>query len=238
MRTSVAILGGMALLLGVVPVGADVYGPGDHWVDTVTVGTYDMNIDGEFTVTIPGIGPLVFPVTGQMAVWHGDAQDTPDPLDPGHLNYVDTELVSMSMTGTIPTVGTFVLTGGDGVANGLDDGPLYTAGGITELVGDPAWAESFFDIFFEVELDSTIFGNVTVFNKEPLHVESLIDRIPPVGFEYVYAGGLNVYDNADPDGEPVAQIPAASFTPEPSSLAVLCVGALGLLARRRRRKRK
>jgi len=226
------------LLGGAVPVGAATYGPGDHWVDTVTVDTYTINIDGEFTVNIPGIGPLAFPVAGQMTIWHGDVRDTPDVLDPDHLNYVDTELVAMNLAGTIPTVGTFVLTGGDGVDNGLDDGPLFTPGGITELPGDPAWAESFFDIYFEVELDSPLFGNVTVFNKQPLHVESLIDRIPPVGFEYVYAGGLNVYDKADPDGEPVAQIPAASFTPEPSSLAVVCVGALGLLARRRRRKRR
>ena len=239
MRTCIAIVGGLVLLLGgVVPAGATTYGPGDHWVDTVAVGTYDLDIDGQFSVEIPGIGPLSFGVTGQMTVWHGDAQDTPDPLDPGHFNHVDVELVSMSLTGDIPMVGSILLTCGDGVANGLDDGPLFTPGAITELPGDPALATSSFDMFFQVQVQSTGYGNFTLFNKDtdPLPVVSVIDRIPPTNFQYTYAGGIPVYDVLDPDGEPVAVIPAAVFTPEPSTLVVLGVGALGLIARRRRRK--
>ena len=239
MKRCMAIVGGLVLLLAAaVPVGAATYGPGDHWVDTVTVDTHNMEIDGEFIVDI-GAGPMAFPVTGQMTVWHGDAQDTPDPLDPGHLNHVDVEIVSMSLTGTVPMVGTATLTSGDEAGNGLDDGPLFTEGDIIEDVGDPAWADSFFDIFFEIDLDSTVYGNITVFNKDALQVSARIDRIPPVGFTYEYHGGspIPLYDVLDPDGEPEAYIPGASFTPEPSSLVVVCLGALGLLARRRRRTR-
>jgi hypothetical protein len=240
MKRCMAIVGGLVLLLAAaVPVGAATYGPKDHWVDIVIEDTHDMEIDGEFTVDIPGVGSLAFPVTGLMTVWHGDARDTLDPLDPGHLNHVDVEMVSMSLTGTVPVVGTATLTSGDGVGNGLSDGPLFTEGDIIEDTGDPAWADSFFDIFFEIELDSTVHGNITVFNKDALHVSARIDRIPPVGFTYEYHGGIAIplYSTLDPGGDPVAHIPAASFTPEPSGLVVVCLGGLGLLARRRRRKR-
>lgn len=237
MKRCIAIIGGIVLLLGgAVPAGAAIYGPGGHWVDTVNQGTYGLDIDGQFTVNIPGLGPLSFDVTGQMTVWHDDALDTLDPLDPGHLNHVDVELVSMSLTGDIPMVGSILLTCGDEVGNGLNDGPLYTPGAITELEGDSSLASSSFDIFFTVNIQSPAYGNITVFNKDPLPVESVIDRIPPVNFEYAYAGGLLVYDVLDPDGTPVATIPAAVFTPEPATLVLLGGGALGLIARHRRRK--
>ena len=124
----------------------------------------------------------------------------------------------MTLTGTSPGIGSVTLTCGDGVANGLNDGPFYTAGGISETAGDPALADSFFDIFFQADIGGTV-----VFNKGPLHTVAVIDRIPPLFSTYSFAGGLDVYAVLDPDGPPVAQIPAATLrlVPEPTSLALL-----------------
>jgi len=233
MKRHTALLGAVALLLaGSAGLHAATFGPGDHWVDTVTEGTYTAAIEGSFDATILGVGAVSFGASGQMTVWHGDAQDTPDPLDPAHLNQVDVEIVSMTLTGNAPGVGPVTLTAGDGVANGLNDGPLFSGGTVIEAPGDPALADSFFDIFFQVAIPAY---PLTIFNKLPLQVSAQIDRIPPVGFAYVSVGPVNLYDAQNPDGPAMAQMTGATYTPEPSSLAVVGIGTVVLLVRRRRK---
>ena len=78
MNRCTAILGVLALLgVTTAHVGAATFGPGDHWVDTVTEGTFAMDVEAEFTATIPGMGTETFDLTGPMTVWYGDARDTP-----------------------------------------------------------------------------------------------------------------------------------------------------------------
>lgn len=235
MRKHMAAVGVfVSLAFGTLQLRAGTFGPGDHWVDTVTEGTYVMNVDGDFYTTVYGIGASSFVASGQIMVWYDDARDTPDPLDPGHSNHVDVEIVSMNLTGNAPGVGPVALRSGDSVANGMSDGPLFTGGTIIEATDDPSLADSFFDIFFEVEISAYA---LTIFNKQPLQVSGRIDRIPPVGFAYVSLGAVELYDAANPDGPAVARMDNAVYTPEPSTLALVGLGGLRLLARRRRRHR-
>jgi hypothetical protein len=82
---------------------------------------------------------------------------------------IDTEIISMSLTS-----GGVTLTAGAG----LGTIPLRPSPGtIVEQVGDNTQADSFFDVFFEIELE----GGVKLYNhlNAPLHVAATIGCAPP-----------------------------------------------------------
>lgn len=233
MRKRLTVLAAVVLSLGGgAQLHADTFGPGEHWVDTVTAGTVDIDVQGQFTLEVPGMGMMAFSMSGPMTVWHGDVRDTPDPLDPAHLNHVDTEIVAMDLTGTIPGVGGAALIVGDGVANGLADGQLATLGQVTEAPG-ALLADSSFEMFFRVDIDFNP-GTMRLFNHSALLAEAQIDRIPPWQAVYTMAGPTAVFDEA---GNPTEwRIASATFTlvPEPSTLSLLTLAALATLRRRRK----
>jgi hypothetical protein len=91
------------------------------------------------------------------------------PVD-GHLDVIDTEIVSMELTGGGVTLRA-------GFYNPNYTGGQHTRGAVAEQYGDPALADSFFDVYFEI--DPGPLGGPLLYNHTPHRVEAVIDRAPP-----------------------------------------------------------
>lgn len=150
----------------------------EHWVDTCS-GGQDEIADHKLEVGIdldldcqPDLNPTLFPddlLIVNRSSPRDDSSNFPGlrSLD-GHLDVIDTEIVSMSLTG-----GGVTLTAGGGLGQG---GVLrQSLGAIAEQPGDPETADSFFDVFFEVDLG----GGMYLYNQSEAVIESVIDCVPP-----------------------------------------------------------
>ena len=205
-----------------------VCGPGPHWVDScsggldtfpsiATVGVdTDLNDSEDFSLLL----------SGPTTVFRSDPLDTPDPLDPGHLNTIPTEIVALSLTGA-----GFTLIAGDGIGNLTSDGPLFTPGEITEQPDNVFFADSFFDVFFE--LQGTPFGPLS--NLDPLRVEAVIGEVVPLGIPFTFAGPpVGLFDAG---GTERLRITSVRHTPvpEPATLILLGIGITGAFMYMRKR---
>lgn len=95
------------------------------------------------------------------------------PLD-GHMDVIDTEIISMNLTGMDPLLGWVFRVGVDqGVAPA-------SLGAVAETPTDDLLADSFFDIFFE--LDSPTLG--TLHNNDAVRVQTVVNALPPFGSDY------------------------------------------------------
>ena len=176
-------------------------GPGDHWVETCGAGqdrvidhgavvgidtTLDCNPESSIILRCCSpANPLVINRSDPL----DDSTNFPGlrPVD-GHLDVIDTQMVYMCLTG-----GGITLVAGDGEGQG---GVLAeTLGAIAEIPGDPALAESFFEVYFEVDLG----GRDYVYNHDPLIIQvDEINCVPPRA-RYIHPTGcLALY--TDPVG--------------------------------------
>ncbi len=153
----------------------------------------DTNVVLTGPVTIVRSGPL------------DDSSNFPGskPLD-RHLDVIDTEMVSLQLTG-----GGLSLTAGSGQAV-APIGP--SLGAILEDVGDASLSDSFFDVFFEIDLG----GGQFAYNHEPLTVKDQIDCVPPAA-RYIHPTGCtDLYDSPFIGaGQVVARLTAADHTTFP-----------------------
>jgi hypothetical protein len=199
------VVGVAALLTSALPPAhaAALYGPGPHWIDKVTDGYAMFESTASVGVDITGDGTtdLTVAAAGPTTVFRSDALEGDPVGDPGHKNHLDLEIVAMTLTGTIPGLGPFTLTVGDGVGNHAPDGPLHTAGTSDEIPGSPRRALDVFEIFFQLSLDRQ---GVVIHNLVPLRVESVITTLPPIGTQFVMVGPpVPLVDEA---GSPVLQV--------------------------------
>ena len=131
---------------------------------------------------------------------------TRDAVVEGTLDSIQTEIVAMNLTGTCGGV----------VVTVRESSDRESRGKITEQQNnDPGELEfkanSFFDIFFEVD---TPIG--TLHNQEPLHLECKIQSIPPFGCVYEpEIGSLILYNDAVPKKEVAKLIHAAHIPLDP-----------------------
>ncbi len=198
------------------------------------VVTFEIQMAGEF-VGEPEPVDFIGRFEGPTIVQRGD----PYPDDSaGGQNAIDTEIVSLELLGQVQVVGT------------TDAWPAHLTlqasrpsfGRAIDTNVDPGIdfpAESFFDIFFEIQISGTPLGDVMLLNDEPLRMSSLIDQIPP-------DLGLTPYESDPaapvtlllPAGQPVGVVFFAKHTPEPGTIVLLVFGGLTLagwkLIRRRR----
>ena len=165
-------------------------GPGPHWVDLCSGGQdqiansgavvgIDMDIDPQ---CLPDINLVMWPCLSPDNLLIIDRSGPRDisqnfpglrSLD-GHLDVIDTEIISMCLTG-----GGVTLRAGAGQQHG--PGALVPSlGAIAEQPGDSRLADSFFDVFFEVDL-----GGMFVYNQTPLRVAATIRCAPPEA-EYIH----------------------------------------------------
>ena len=111
---------------------------------------------------------------------------------------------------------------------------MFSPGGIDEQVGDPTLADSFFDVFFEIQV-----GGLTLHNNLAEVVEAVIREIPPIGSTYIAPQAVALFDeNDDQVGVLLAGV---SHTPTPEASAFVCwsiiFGGCGTYGLRRRRKK-
>lgn len=199
-------------------------------VKAVLFPTEGMDVlDGKayLEVDLESGGFLFVNMDGPTEVYRSDPYPCPDGT--GYDECIDTEIVSMSLTGT---------------ATG-DSGPMpvemqlqsdKTSQGKTIDMnpdpGDSYPAFSFFDIFFELTI-TTPSGPLKVKNEEPLHMDTIIDRIPPDLSETPYLGVVPIplFDAAT--GNYVGDLTYAIHSPEPATAILLSLGGLALRFRKR-----
>jgi len=149
--------------------------------------------------TIPTIGlmPVIVgpnpPSTGQQPdetiVLYGDAiihygDEYDDSTGGQHI--VETEMVSMDLTGNSDLFGPAILSL-----------PQPAAGQILTPIGGPDFpAESFFDVFFEVDLPDQ--GQTIAPAGEPVNMHTTINEIPPLNNKYLTDGWQPIVDVQNP----------------------------------------
>ena len=158
-------------------------GPGAHWIDGCGAGTdtlpmtgarlgIDINLDNLVETNLALGGSTTISRTGALTA---SANFPTVTGPPGHVgpDVIDTEIVSMDLK-----------TGGGGIhlkaGHTLVPTLQHTLGTIAEQAGNPAKADSFFDVYFQFEISPGTF----VYNHVPLRVTLPIDRVPPDNGEY------------------------------------------------------
>lgn len=206
-------------------------GSGPHWIDTCGGG--DDNFSGTagvHTIEIFGIGTF----TSSLAQQGDFIVSRSDPLDDslqfpglrptdGHFDVIDTEIVQLTLS-----------SGGITMTVGSPFNPVLTPtlGTIAEDPGNSSLGNSFFDVFFELDLG----GGFLVYNQTAVRMESTIPGVPPdLGlFPHVFLGGpIALFD--DPlAGNQVGLLFEATHLPAPGAalLALLGLPMVGWVKRR------
>jgi hypothetical protein len=175
-------------------------GPGTHWIDgpcssglDVLVGTtaaigidLDANCTTDLSLTLGGDAVLQrsSPIDRSLHFpGPTDCNGSPCGQGDAHLDVIDTEMVLMSLTAA-----QVELRAGNAGAV-----PLSPSLGTVVEKNDPALGDSFFDLFFELEVNGT-----RLYNHSPVRVQAEVTSQPPEATYLAPTGCLLLYD--DPAG--------------------------------------
>ena len=251
MRKMLLILTGVVCIVAVTvmtsPARAQGCGPGPHWIDDCAAGEdnmpntralvgVDLNNDCndvELNLILCG------PVTVERLDPSDDSNRFPGtrPVD-GHLDVIDTEILSMSLLNDDG----YILVAGAGQGQG---GVLDHSYGVIAELPDDSLGESFFDVFFEIYVPGF---DMYLYNHESCSIATVIDSIPPFGARYINPPGLCLPLYTDPiGGDSVANLVTAehqiidcSFIPTLNEWGMIILAllllAFGTVAVVRRRK--
>src|ERR1035437_4517274 len=175
-------------------------GPGDHWVDTcpgglahlITKTNASISLDLDRNGTLETSFPLVT-LIGYTDVLVGAG--TPHTLS--------TEIFNLTETMETPFGKTITLRAGDGIANGTNDGLLYSWGQVVEQTGNPLLADHTVFVMFEVDIPQDAFGSLpnpamVLHNNIPLQATCYgLTQAPPDTCAYFSSQTLDLYDGAD-----------------------------------------
>jgi len=172
-----------------------------NWVDQVPGPAVDETLAKavlEIDLTMDGQIDGIFDLSGQLTV------DRLDPLDTNSDGVFDTipqEIVGLELTGLPPTWGPNRVRLGSGPSLGA----IHQSPGM-------AVADSYFDVFFDIDVQGISGDVVTVHNETPLNLRSAIDGLPQYGA--VFEDGLRApLPLKNDQGVVCAQLLAVRFTP-------------------------
>lgn len=237
----------MSILVSILPgsaLGQPSCGPGAHWIDGCDLGGTDIfpssgavvgvdtmedgNLDGDVDRNLVLFGPTTIVRTGTLddsANFPGSSPADGHPTGPG-LDVIDTEITSMSLTS-----GPVTLTAGDGQGSGPalpPTGLLPSPGTIVEQGADESLGDSFFDVFFELDLG----GGTFLYNQQALRVEAVIDRVPPdTTYFHVITAPIPLFPTPDVQAgqQPLAQLVTARHITMPSALLIPTLSPWGMV---------
>ena len=168
--------------------------------------------------TLPSAGTDRFPVIVEMELSNPDfsfefgltgslTMDRSEPFEDGATGKwtIDTEIVSMDIVGEAPEIGKIVLRQSP-TQPSLGNIAQQTPG------GEDFPADSFFDIFLEIEIEGIPpFIVPPLFNMDPIRVQTFpvlpVTDIPPIGTQYFQEGCVDIFSSNDPPlGFPLVQI--------------------------------
>jgi len=101
---------------------------------------------------------------------------------------IDTEMLSLELTGFHPTFGNVRLTAGAGMGLQPSMGMVIGNGG---AVSNFFPGDSFFDVFFEIQANS-LTSALFLSNAQPLRVQTHITKIPPISSTFTNVGTTQV----------------------------------------------
>ena len=183
-----------AMLLTTAPaVAQPTCGPGPDWIDGCTTGgTDNFGLTGAIVALDQNGDPLCqrdisLVLSGPVTVVRGGAYMY------GYrcieLWDIDTEITSAVLQDVGATV--FVRIGA-GAGAGPNGALLQaTYGTISETVQNNSLGESFFDVYFEIDFGGGDYG----YNHDPLRIEEIIDRVPPLARYLTPITCLDLYDH-------------------------------------------
>ena len=186
-------------------------GPGAHWIDTCAGGTDYMPSGATVGIDLDGdcIADTNLVMRGPVRVRRSDPLDDSASYPglrtvDGHLDVIDTEILEMELTGGGATLKA-------GLGQGQNDVLPASLGAIAEVIDAPEWGDSFFDVYFEIDLG----GGSYAYNHEALQVGASIECVPPrVTYAHIDELCLALYNDPDAgEGEIVAWLVSANHSP-------------------------
>ncbi|MFH1110199.1 MAG: type II secretion system protein [Planctomycetota bacterium] len=189
-------------------------GPGPHWVDRTSPGGDLMptgalvGISTDPTSCDPNVNLVMAgPLSISRSAPRDDSSQFPGlrPVD-GHLDVIDTEMLFMRLDSNGVTI-----RAGAGTSLGAPIRP--SLGAIAELPANPAMADSFFDVFVEIQMPTGGF----LYNQAPLWMRSEINCVPPDANFLHAVGCVKLFTSPIPgQGLHVANLASASNSTYPT----------------------
>ena len=152
-----------------------------NWVSTCSAGTQTLNVTMNFGLDtdFSSLANVDVSFTGEVIVKIGDPYAS-DPVNaPGHIDRINTEIISMSLMGSTSYVN------GWGFRMGVDQAVAPSLGFIQEQINTTI-ALSRFDTVFEI--DSIPYGTLTHDLNATVFFEDLISGLPEIGAKYNHTG--------------------------------------------------